>query len=245
MTLGRLGTDTARGGHAAGRGQRGVAIEAGRAGAHGGDPSHTVARHTDPERHEGEVVMIRRIATLALVAIASLAAGTAAAANPVVEIDTTQGAIRIELYPDAAPKTVANFLQYVKDGFYKGTIFHRVMDGFMVQGGGLTPDMKEKDTHPPVENEANNGLKNNKYTIAMAPRMDPNSASAQFYVNVVDNNMLNYPGQDGFGYTVFGKVVDGTDTIDKIKAVETTTKGSYQNVPVKPIVIESATVVSK
>mgnify|MGYP001048008099 CR=1 FL=1 len=180
-----------------------------------------------------------------LVCAFAVSAAVAATPAPRVQFKTSMGNFTVEVYPDKAPKTVANFLQYVKDGFYKGTIFHRVMDGFMVQGGGLTPDMKEKDTHPPVENEANNGLKNNKYTIAMARRMDPNSASAQFYVNVVDNNMLNYPGQDGFGYTVFGKVVDGTDTIDKIKAVETTTKGSYQNVPVKPIVIESATVVSK
>ena len=178
-------------------------------------------------------------------AVTATAATAATASAPRVQFKTSMGNFTVEVYPDKAPKTVANFLQYVKDGFYKGTVFHRVMDGFMIQGGGFTADMKQKDTRPPVEIESKNGLKNDKYTIAMARTMDPNSATAQFYVNVVDNNMLNYPGQDGYGYTVFGKVVDGTDTIDKIKAVETTTKFPHQNVPVKPIVIESATVVSK
>ncbi|MBU9578895.1 peptidyl-prolyl cis-trans isomerase [Ralstonia mannitolilytica] len=180
-----------------------------------------------------------------LVCALAVSAAAAAAPAPRVQFKTSMGNFTVEVYPDKAPKTVSNFLQYVKDGFYKGTIFHRVMDGFMIQGGGFTPDMKQKDTRPPVEIESKNGLKNDKYTIAMARTMDPNSATAQFYVNVVDNNMLNYPGQDGYGYTVFGKVVEGTDTIDKIKAVETTTRFPHQNVPVKPIVIESATVVSK
>ena len=176
---------------------------------------------------------------------AAVAATPQVSSNQRVQFKTSMGNFTVEVYPDKAPKTVTNFLQYVKDGFYKGTIFHRVMDGFMIQGRGFTPDMKQKDTRPPVEIESKNGLKNDKYTIAMARTMDPNSATAQFYVNVVDNNMLNYPGQDGYGYTVFGKIVDGTDTIDKIKAVETTTKFPHQNVPVKPILIESATVVSK
>ncbi len=162
-----------------------------------------------------------------------------------VKLHTNHGDITLALDAEKAPKSVANFVAYVKDGHYNGTVFHRVIKGFMIQGGGFTADMKQKDTRPPVEIESKNGLKNDKYTIAMARTMDPNSATAQFYVNVVDNNMLNYPGQDGYGYTVFGKVVEGTDTIDKIKAVETTTKFPHQNVPVKPIVIESATVVSK
>ncbi len=188
-----------------------------------------------------------RIRSLFAGLVCALAVTAAAAATPAprVQFKTSMGNFTVEVYPDKAPKTVANFLQYVKDGFYKGTIFHRVMDGFMIQGGGLDAGMNEKPTRAPIDNEANNGLKNDKYTIAMARKMDPNSATAQFYVNVVDNNMLNYPGRDGFGYTVFGKVVEGTDTIDKIKAVETTTKFPHQNVPVKPIVIESATIVSK
>jgi cyclophilin family peptidyl-prolyl cis-trans isomerase len=162
-----------------------------------------------------------------------------------VLMTTNKGNIKVELDADKAPKTVANFLDYVNKGHFTNTIFHRVIKNFMIQGGGFEPGMKQKPTEQTVENEAKNGLKNDKYTIAMARTMDPNSATAQFYVNVVDNNMLNYPGQDGYGYTVFGKVVDGTDTIDKIKAVETTTKFPHQNVPVKPILIESATVVSK
>ena len=166
--------------------------------------------------------------------------------HPKVELHVQgYGVITLELDADKAPKSVANFLSYVADGHYDQTIFHRVIDGFMIQGGGFAPGMEQKPTDAPIDNEANNGLKNDKYTIAMARTMDPNSATAQFYVNVVDNSMLNYPGQDGYGYTVFGKVVDGTDTIDKIKAVETTTKFPHQNVPVKPILIESATVVSK
>ncbi|MCK4121477.1 peptidyl-prolyl cis-trans isomerase [Ralstonia pseudosolanacearum] len=180
-----------------------------------------------------------------LVCALAVSVSAAAAPAPRVQFKTSMGDFTVEVYPDKAPKTVANFLQYVKDGFYKGTIFHRVMDGFMIQGGGFTPDMKQKDTRAPVEIESKNGLKNDKYTIAMARTMDPNSATAQFYVNVVNNDMLNYPGQDGYGYTVFGKVVEGTATIDKIKGMETTSKLPHQNVPVTPIVIESATLVTK
>jgi cyclophilin family peptidyl-prolyl cis-trans isomerase len=164
-----------------------------------------------------------------------------AADQPKVSLKTNMGEIVVELYPEKAPKTVANFLQYVKDGHYTGTIFHRVIDGFMIQGGGFDKNMKEKPTRAPVENEANNGLKNDIYTIAMARTAAPHSATAQFFINVANNHMLDYPGRDGWGYAVFGKVIRGSDVIDKIKAVETENRGMYQNVPVKPVVIESVT----
>ena len=160
-----------------------------------------------------------------------------------VLLKTSMGEIVLELYPDKAPKTVANFLQYMKTGHYNGTIFHRVIDGFMIQGGGFDKNMKEKPTNPPIENEAKNGLKNESYTVSMARTMAPHSASAQFFINVKNNEFLDYPGRDGWGYCVFGKVVKGTDVVDKIKAVETTSIGMHQNVPAKPVVIESASVI--
>ncbi|RJG07910.1 peptidyl-prolyl cis-trans isomerase [Noviherbaspirillum cavernae] len=159
-----------------------------------------------------------------------------------VTLKTSMGSIVIELYPEKAPKSVANFLQYVKSGHYNGTIFHRVMENFMIQGGGFDKDMKQKPTNSPIENEARNGLKNDAYTVAMARTSAPHSATAQFFINVKSNDFLNYPGQDGWGYTVFGKVVKGMDVVDKIKKAETTTVGMHQNVPVKAIVIESASV---
>jgi peptidyl-prolyl cis-trans isomerase A (cyclophilin A) len=153
------------------------------------------------------------------------------------------GDIVVQLNPEKAPKTVANFLQYVREKHYDGTIFHRVIDGFMIQGGGFTPDMAQKPMHAPIPLEASNGLKNDKYTIAMARTGAPDSATAQFFINVKDNAMLNAPQPDGHGYAVFGKVVEGADVVDKIKAVATSNKGPYQNVPNTPVTINSATVV--
>ena len=155
------------------------------------------------------------------------------------------GDIVVELDPAKAPKSVDNFLQYVKDNHYNGTVFHRVIEGFMVQGGGFTADMQQKPTRPPIALEAGNGLKNDKYTIAMARTGNPDSATSQFFINVKDNDMLNAPKPDGHGYTVFGKVVSGADVVDKIRAARTGSKGGMQDVPVEPITIQSATVVAK
>ncbi|CAG9172758.1 peptidylprolyl isomerase [Cupriavidus respiraculi] len=160
-----------------------------------------------------------------------------------VQFATSAGKFTIELYPDAAPKTVANFMEYVRSGFYSGTIFHRVINGFMVQGGGFDRDMKQKPTRAPIGLESQNGLKNKAGTVAMARTSDPNSATAQFFVNVVDNPSLDYPQPDGHGYTVFGKVVEGMDTIERIKRAPTTAYGPMRNVPASPILIESATIV--
>jgi peptidyl-prolyl cis-trans isomerase A (cyclophilin A) len=167
------------------------------------------------------------------------------AANPQVELKTSQGTIVIELAADKAPKTVENFLKYAKDGFYNGTIFHRVIDCFIIQGGGMTPDMKEKPTRAPIQNEAKNGLRNVVGSIAMARTRDPHSASAQFFINVKDNGFLDYPGQDGWGYAVFGKVVQGMDVVQKIGKVATGNAGMHQNVPLSPVVIESAKIIEK
>jgi cyclophilin family peptidyl-prolyl cis-trans isomerase len=164
-----------------------------------------------------------------------------AADQPQVALKTNMGEIVLELYPEKAPKSVANFLQYVKNGHYNGTVFHRVIDNFMIQGGGFDQDMKQKPTAAPIENEAKNGLKNEALTVAMARTGDPHSATAQFFINVRDNDFLNYPGQDGWGYTVFGKIVKGADVVDKIRTVKTGTKGMHQNVPLQPVVIQSAT----
>ena len=163
--------------------------------------------------------------------------------NPQVELHIANyGVITLELEPDKAPKTVANFLSYVNKGHYNNTIFHRVIPGFMVQGGGMEPGMKEKKGDQPINNEANNGLKNLNYTVAMARAGDPHSATAQFFINVADNSFLNHTAisAQGWGYAVFGKVVDGTDVVDKIKAVKTTRKGHHDDVPVQDVVIEKA-----
>jgi len=181
-----------------------------------------------------------------LVVLSAAAASPGAlAADPQVDFRTSAGTVRVELYPEKAPKTVENFLKYVRDGHFDGTIFHRVIPGFMIQGGGFTPDMKQKPTRPPVPIESKNGLKNEVGTLAMARTSDPNSATAQFFININNNAFLNYPGQDGNGYTVFGKVVDGMDVVNKIAAVPTGNKGGHQNVPNQPVVIESAKVVEK
>lgn len=162
-----------------------------------------------------------------------------------IKLTTNHGVIGIELDHDKAPKTAANFEQYVKDGHYDGTIFHRVIDGFMIQGGGFDQDMQQKPTRAPIENEAANGLKNNKYTVAMARTMQPHSASAQFFINVKDNDFLNFRSADanGFGYCVFGKVVEGQDVVDSIKGVKTGNHGMHQDVPVEPVVILKAEIV--
>ncbi|ASU38418.1 peptidylprolyl isomerase [Herbaspirillum sp. meg3] len=156
---------------------------------------------------------------------------------------TNHGSFKVELEAEKAPKTVENFLAYVNSGHYAGTIFHRVIDGFMVQGGGFEPGMKQKPTNDPVENEAKNGLKNEPYTLAMARTSAPHSASAQFFINVKNNSFLDFPGQDGWGYCVFGKVIEGMDVVDKIKAVKTTRSGMFADVPVEDVVIEKAEVV--
>jgi peptidyl-prolyl cis-trans isomerase A (cyclophilin A) len=189
--------------------------------------------------------MRRRLSGLmaALIASVTLVSGPALAqtAAPQVRLNTSVGDIVLELYPDKAPKTVENFLQYVRDKHYDGTIFHRVMDGFMIQGGGFNSDLQQKATRAPIVLEAQNGLKNDRGTIAMARTPNPNSATAQFFINVVNNAMLNAPNPDGHGYAVFGKVVQGMDTVDKIKGAATGNKGMHQNVPLQTITILKAT----
>ena len=159
-----------------------------------------------------------------------------------VILHTNHGPITIELDPERAPKTVANFLEYVRAGHFTNTLFHRVIDGFMIQGGGFTPDFKQKPTRSPVENEAKNGLKNDRYTVAMARTSDPHSATAQFFINVSDNDFLNHrsPDANGWGYCVFGRVVEGTDVVDRIKSVPTGKRGFHQDVPTDDVIIESA-----
>ena len=183
------------------------------------------------------------LTSIALAAIFSVATPAAAQDAPKVKLSTSMGDIVVQLDPAKAPKTVENFLQYVKDKHYDGTIFHRIIDGFMVQGGGFTADMAQKPVRAPIALEAANGLKNDKYTIAMARTNVPDSATAQFFINVKDNAMLNARQPSGDGYAVFGKVVQGTDVVDKIKAVATGNKGGHQNVPSSPVTITSATVV--
>lgn len=177
------------------------------------------------------------IAVLSLLLSSSLGA-----ASPQVELKTNMGAIVVELYPDRAPETVRNFVQYVESGFYNGTVFHRVIPGFMIQGGGFTADLAHKPPREPIKNEADNGLKNAVGTIAMARTADPHSATSQFFINVVDNPPLDFR-DGGFGYCVFGKVITGMDVVNKIAAVATAPRPPHQNVPVKPVVIEGARIV--
>lgn len=159
-------------------------------------------------------------------------------------LQTTLGDITLELDYEKAPKTAENFEQYVRDGFYDGVIFHRVINNFMIQGGGFEPGMTQKDTRPPIENEADNGLSNKNYTVAMARTMDPHSASAQFFINVADNTFLDHSAKttEGWGYTVFAKVVAGEDIVDKIKGVSTTMRAGHQDVPADDVIITAATV---
>lgn len=173
---------------------------------------------------------------------ASAEAGTPA--SPRVALETSKGKIVLELDSARAPKTVENFLAYVRAGHYDGTVFHRVIDGFMIQGGGFTAEMEQKATRPPVANEADNGLKNLRGTVAMARTNDPHSATAQFFVNTVDNSFLDHTAKDirGWGYTVFGKVVEGLEVVDAIAKVRTATRGRMENVPVEPVIIQKATV---
>jgi len=180
---------------------------------------------------------------LALAVTMPAMAQTAAAGSsqPVVRFKTTAGDIVLTLDAAKAPVTVANFVQYVKDGHYNGTIFHRVIDGFMIQGGGFNADMRERETRAPIKLEAGNGLRNTRGTVAMARTRDPNSATAQFFINVADNANLDAPRPDGHGYAVFGRVTQGMDVIDKIRAVQTGNRGPHQNVPVTPITITQAT----
>ncbi|HZI84961.1 MAG TPA: peptidylprolyl isomerase [Casimicrobiaceae bacterium] len=161
-----------------------------------------------------------------------------------VVLHTNLGDITLELDAKRAPKTVANFLEYVRSGHFDNTLFHRVIDGFMIQGGGLTPELKQKPTREPIQNEADNGLKNSRYSVAMARTGDPHSATAQFFINVADNDFLNHrsPDAKGWGYCVFGRVAAGTDVVDRIKAVTTADRGMHQNVPRDDVVIERAEV---
>jgi len=186
-------------------------------------------------------ISLLSVAVLGLGACLSLSAiaGQGSAQKPVVVLDTSLGAITLELYPDKAPITVENFLKYVDEGFYDNLIFHRVIPGFMVQGGGMTEQMAEKSVgkHQPIKNESGNGLSNDRGTIAMARTADPNSATCQFFINHADNPRLDTAGG---GYTVFGKVIDGLDVVDSIAKVPTTTRGPHENVPLKPVYLKSA-----
>ena len=188
---------------------------------------------------------IKGIAALIVVfAITAAGVNMAAAGNPKVELDTSKGKIILELYPEKAPETVKNFLHYVNTKHYDGTIFHRVIPNFMIQGGGFAADMKKKAGGPPIENEADNGLKNDRGTIAMARTADPHSASAQFFINSVNNDFLNHKSKtsQGWGYAVFGKVIAGLDVVDAISAVKTVTRGRYRDVPAEAVEIRTAKV---
>ncbi|UCE89159.1 MAG: peptidyl-prolyl cis-trans isomerase [Pseudomonadota bacterium] len=190
---------------------------------------------------------MRHISGLVIAALLALyTLGAQGAEAPRVKLITTKGEIVIALDADKAPKTVANFLQYAQEGFFDGTIFHRVIGNFMIQGGGFTPDMQRKATRAPIPNEADNGLKNDRGTIAMARTGDPHSATAQFFINVVDNAPLNHtaPTPRGWGYAVFGKVVQGMTVVDAIRTVPTGNAGPYQNVPKTPVVIKKAVVLN-
>ena len=191
-------------------------------------------------------MILRKLPLIGALVFALSAPAAAAGPSPRVLVKTSLGDIVIELYPDKAPKTVDNFLKYVDEGFYNGTIFHRVIGGFMIQGGGMTKDLYDGKSTPkanraPIELESKNGLKNDTGWVAMARTSVPNSATSQFFINVVDNQSLNHPNPDGHGYAVFGKVVEGMSTVDAIKAVRTASVGGMRDVPAEPVVIESVT----
>ncbi len=188
--------------------------------------------------------LTRLLACAALVLGTALPAAAQKTTAPRVKLETSMGNIVLELDAQKAPKTVANFVQYVKDRHYDGTVFHRVIDGFMIQGGGFTADMNQKPTRAPIKLESQNGLKNSTGWIAMARTSVPDSATSQFFINVVDNSMLNHPQPDGHGYAVFGKVVKGMDTVEAIKAVRTGSSGMHRDVPAEPVVIQSMSRVS-
>ncbi len=183
----------------------------------------------------------RRLAALVVFSLASSTLLVTRAENRTVNMDTSFGTIVIELYSDKAPVTVQNFVDYVEAGFYDGLIFHRVIPGFVIQGGGFEAGMKKRATKPPIENEAHNGLRNGKYSLSMARTSDPHSATSQFFINLADNRFLDKEGSaDGWGYAVFGEVVEGQEIIDRIAEVETTTAGNFQDVPADNVIIESA-----
>ncbi|HET7619203.1 MAG TPA: peptidylprolyl isomerase [Vicinamibacterales bacterium] len=182
--------------------------------------------------------------SLCLQTPAQAPAASPTSSNPVAVIDTSMGAIAIELLPDRAPASVANFLEYVRDGFYAGTVFHRVVSGYVVQGGGFTPELVEKATRPPIRNEAANGLRNVRGSVAMARTSGLRTATSQFYINVANNHELDHRGYtpDDFGYAVFGRVIEGMDVVDRIAAVETASRDGMDDVPVTPVVIKSVTI---
>lgn len=184
-----------------------------------------------------------------LIALLLCGLGLAAQAeeNPRVLMETSHGEMTLELYPHKAPKTVENFLGYVEEDFYSGTVFHRVMEDFMIQGGGFDTDYQKKQTGEPITNEADNGLSNQRGTLAMARTGDPHSATAQFFINTVDNPNLDHSGKTprGWGYAVFGKIVDGLDTLDRIAAVKTTSRGRMANVPMEPVIIQAVSVTAE
>jgi cyclophilin family peptidyl-prolyl cis-trans isomerase len=200
-----------------------------------GQPFASSLREADPMKRYPRLLPI-------LLLLTGLSVGNAWAETVQVEMKTSLGTIELALDSEKAPASVANFVQYARDGYYDGTIFHRVIKGFMIQGGGFTADMKKKDTRAPIKNEAKNGLKNKRGTIAMARTSDPHSATAQFFINHKDNDFLDYPGQDGWGYAVFGEVTAGMEVVDKIASQPTGIKGGMRDVPGESIVIEKVTV---
>jgi peptidyl-prolyl cis-trans isomerase B (cyclophilin B) len=181
-------------------------------------------------------------ALICAAAVLTVASPALAGDHPKVALETSKGKIVVELYADKAPQTVENFLTYVYAGFYDGTIFHRVIPGFMIQGGGFTVEMQQKETRPPIQNEADNGLHNERGTIAMARTPDPHSATAQFFINLVDNDFLNHKSksEQGWGYAVFGRVVEGIDVVDEISRTKTVSRGMHRDVPAEPVIIVSA-----